>query len=138
MFGLGVGEVFMVLLLALLVLGPQKLPEVAKQLARFAGELRRVADEVRRQFDEDSSADQAPARPVKPPAAQAAALPAVSERSAAPVHAAGSTAPAHSAGLVPSAHPAGCIAPEGTVSRQATDDAPSAPLTPPRREPADP
>lgn len=54
MFGLGAMEIVVILLLALIVLGPEKLPEVARKLARFTGELRRVSDEVRRNFDEAS------------------------------------------------------------------------------------
>ncbi|RYF11700.1 MAG: twin-arginine translocase subunit TatB [Deltaproteobacteria bacterium] len=52
MFGLSASELIMVLVLALIVLGPQKLPEVGRQLARFLGDLRRVSDDMRRQFDE--------------------------------------------------------------------------------------
>jgi sec-independent protein translocase protein TatB len=57
MFGLGAMEVVVILMLALIVLGPQKLPVVARQLARYLGELRRVADEVRRNFDEATRDD---------------------------------------------------------------------------------
>jgi Tat protein translocase TatB subunit len=52
MFGLGAWEVVVIMAVALIVLGPQKLPELAKQLARLMGELRRVADDVRSNFDE--------------------------------------------------------------------------------------
>ena len=52
MFGLGVGEVIVIVVLALIVLGPQKLPDVARQLARFMGEMRRVTDEMRANFEE--------------------------------------------------------------------------------------
>lgn len=63
MFGLSVSEIVIVLVLALVVLGPQKLPEMARQLARFLGELRRVSDDMRRQFDE---ATREPAPPPTP------------------------------------------------------------------------
>lgn len=52
MFGLGAWEIIVILALALIVLGPQKLPEVAKQLAKLMGDLRRVADDVRTNFEE--------------------------------------------------------------------------------------
>ena len=52
MFGLGAGEIVVILLLGLIVLGPQKLPGLMKQVARMMGELRRVSDDMRRNFDE--------------------------------------------------------------------------------------
>lgn len=55
-FGIGAWEIFIVLLIALLVLGPQRLPQVAVQLARWLRSLRRFAGEVtgqlRREFDD--------------------------------------------------------------------------------------
>ena len=43
MFNLGAGEVLVILLLALIVLGPQRLPEAAKQVGRFTGEIKRLS-----------------------------------------------------------------------------------------------
>lgn len=48
----GGGELLVVLLCALIVLGPQKLPEAARQLARIAGELRRVSVGFQRELRE--------------------------------------------------------------------------------------
>lgn len=44
MFNVGGGELLVILLIALIVLGPQKLPEAAKQIGGFARELRRMSD----------------------------------------------------------------------------------------------
>lgn len=52
MFGLGAMEIVVILAIALIVLGPQKLPEVAKQLAKLMGDMRRVADDVRSNIEE--------------------------------------------------------------------------------------
>lgn len=52
MLGLGIWEIIIILVTALVVLGPEKLPQTARHLARLLGELRRVSDEVRRNFDE--------------------------------------------------------------------------------------
>lgn len=52
MLGLGIWEIAIILVTALIVLGPEKLPQTARQLARMLGELRRVSDEVRRNFDD--------------------------------------------------------------------------------------
>lgn len=43
MFNVGGGEVLVILLIALLVLGPQKLPGVARQVGGFMREVRRVS-----------------------------------------------------------------------------------------------
>jgi Tat protein translocase TatB subunit len=45
MFGLGFGEIILVLVVALLVLGPEKLPKLAKQLGRGMREFRRAASD---------------------------------------------------------------------------------------------
>ena len=43
-------EVLVVAVLALIILGPQKLPEVARTVGRFISEMRRMAGEVRSEF----------------------------------------------------------------------------------------
>ena len=43
----------LILALALIVLGPDKLPQLAKQIARFAGELKRASEEFKQQLDID-------------------------------------------------------------------------------------
>lgn len=49
---LGAWEILLVLVVALIVLGPEKLPEVARKLARVVGQLRRIADDVRQNVEE--------------------------------------------------------------------------------------
>jgi len=53
-FGIGLPELIVILVLALIVLGPEKLPQVAKQVARFAGELKKASEEFRQQLDIES------------------------------------------------------------------------------------
>lgn len=43
MLNVGGGEFLVILLVALIVLGPQKLPEAARQVAKVAGELKRIS-----------------------------------------------------------------------------------------------
>ena len=45
MFGLGLAEIVVVLVIALLVLGPEKLPGIAKQIGKGLREFRRAASE---------------------------------------------------------------------------------------------
>lgn len=44
MFNVGGAELLVILLVALLVLGPNKLPQAARQVGHFLGEFRRIAD----------------------------------------------------------------------------------------------
>jgi Tat protein translocase TatB subunit len=50
MFGVGPEELMLVLIVALLVLGPERLPKVARDVGRIVGELRRTSDEFREEF----------------------------------------------------------------------------------------
>lgn len=64
MFGLGMGEILIILVLALLLLGPTKLPEAAKQLGKGLREFRKTTDELKTQFETELYADDSkPARP---------------------------------------------------------------------------
>src|SRR5262245_25502329 len=47
MLNLGAGEVILILVVALLVLGPKRLPELARGIGKFMREFRRQTDEVR-------------------------------------------------------------------------------------------
>ncbi len=51
MFGLGITEILLILTIALLVLGPEKLPETARQLGRMVGNFRSALDGIRDDFD---------------------------------------------------------------------------------------
>ena len=44
-------EIFIVAAVALIVFGPQKLPEIARTIGRFMSEIRRMATEVKSEFD---------------------------------------------------------------------------------------
>lgn len=50
MFGVGPEELMLVLIVALLVLGPERLPRIARDVGRVVGELRRTSDEFREEF----------------------------------------------------------------------------------------
>jgi Tat protein translocase TatB subunit len=47
MFNLGLGELILIGVIALIFIGPKELPEVAKTLARFINEMRRSLNEVK-------------------------------------------------------------------------------------------
>ncbi len=57
MFGIGVPELIVIFAIALIVLGPEQLPQVAKKIARFVNDLKRTADEFKSEFDVDDVTD---------------------------------------------------------------------------------
>jgi len=50
MFGIGMPELLLILALALIVLGPKKLPELARALGKGMAELRRATDDIKDEF----------------------------------------------------------------------------------------
>ncbi|MEQ1565716.1 MAG: Sec-independent protein translocase protein TatB [Myxococcota bacterium] len=50
MFGLGTGEMLLIAVVAVLVIGPDRLPQAMRQLGRWYGQVRRTADDLRRAF----------------------------------------------------------------------------------------
>lgn len=49
MFSIGILELLIICALALVILGPEKFPKVAKELARLIHQLRSVKDDVQKQ-----------------------------------------------------------------------------------------
>lgn len=71
MFGIGTGELLLLLVIALIVLGPERMPKLARDVGRALAEFRRTSDELREEF---LNADKLLAsEPTPPPAPQAIA-----------------------------------------------------------------
>lgn len=62
MFGIGTGELLLLLVIALLVLGPERMPKLARDVGRTVADLRKTSDELRTEF---LNADQALRSPDK-------------------------------------------------------------------------
>jgi sec-independent protein translocase protein TatB len=58
MFGIGTTEIVVILVVALLVLGPKKLPEIAKSLGKTLGEFRRVTTDVKRTIEMEADQEE--------------------------------------------------------------------------------
>ncbi len=67
MFGIGMPELLLILGLALIVLGPKKLPELAKTLGKGLAEFRRATDELKDEFRKVEADLDNPESPTIPP-----------------------------------------------------------------------
>lgn len=74
---MGFWEIVVILLLALLLFGPKRLPEIGRTLGRTLSELRRASNELRRSIDTEIDLEERPpaARRERPQGSDAAAPP---------------------------------------------------------------
>jgi Tat protein translocase TatB subunit len=54
MFGIGFPELLLIAVLALVVIGPKRLPDLARALGRGFAEFRRATDELKQTFEEET------------------------------------------------------------------------------------
>jgi TatA/E family protein of Tat protein translocase len=84
MFGpLGIPELLFILVLALLIFGPRRLPEIGRTLGKGMAEFRRASNELKRTVNSELALDEAPA-PAWPKRLEPAAAPAVTAPPAVP------------------------------------------------------
>ena len=65
MFGIGFPELLLILVIALVILGPEKLPQIARTLGRGLAEIRRATEEVRAEI-EKADVEEAAKKPEPP------------------------------------------------------------------------
>ncbi len=76
MFGLSFGEILIIAVIALLLLGPQKLPEAAKTLGKGLREIRKATDDLKNQVEKEIySDDRRAAKPALVPPVAARPIP---------------------------------------------------------------
>lgn len=64
MGSLGISEIAFIFVLALLIFGPKKLPEIGRTLGRGFAEFRKATDELKRSINTELTLDETPTPPV--------------------------------------------------------------------------
>ncbi len=57
MFGMGMPEILLILAIALIVIGPKKLPDIAKSLGRAMGEFKKATNDLKSTINLDDPID---------------------------------------------------------------------------------
>jgi len=146
MFGIGMPELAVILIVGLIVLGPKRLPEVARALGKGLAEFRRVTGEVNKELEsarslieQEARDHDAQRRKTEKARAQAAAAQAAADKAAAEQLASASNAAASAPGAplaesaslaatstvdpAPPAEPPGTVPAGSATAAQAPDDA---------------
>lgn len=86
MFGtLGGPEIFLILVIALIVFGPRKLPEIGKSMGRMLAEFRKASNDFKRTIEEEVEADKLRAMVSPQVGAEAAVAPPPAPESGSPL-----------------------------------------------------
>ena len=65
MFGIGMPELIIIFVIALIVIGPQKLPELAKSLGKGLAEFKKASEDFQRGIQEEARKDHSAGAPAQ-------------------------------------------------------------------------
>ncbi len=66
MGSLGMQEIVVIFVIALIVFGPRKLPEIGKSLGKGLAEFKKASSELKRSWEEEARLDEEKSRTLKP------------------------------------------------------------------------
>lgn len=67
MFGMGFGELLVVLVIAVIFLGPDKIPETARTLGKWFNDIKSSVDEIKSSMKADLDVKEKPQKPPENP-----------------------------------------------------------------------
>lgn len=118
MFNIGPGELVVILILALVLLGPDKLPEVARSIGKGMKELRRATEDIRNTVEQEIYHADIDKPAARPPAAPAETFPARTLPIPAAMSPPTGSAPVEAAVAAPTPEPPKPAEPAGVTSTE--------------------
>ena len=135
MFGLSFGEVVIIAILALLLLGPERLPDAAKTLGKGLRDLKKATDDIKDQVEAEIYGQGQPQKPARPALVPPVPMQPVPGPAGPPPAATAENVPGLDAALAEPTPPAAAAAAEPLPRPSPTITAPIPTVAPPASDP---